>query len=402
VTSKAPLEPARAPRIVYVVTSDTSADVLLRGHLAYLTRQGFDVTLVCGNGARLAAVSLREGVPCHGIDLARDLAPLEDLRALWQLVGVLRRIAPDIVNASTPKAALLGLLAAWLTRVPHRIYLLRGLRLETLGFAGRAGMRAIERLCSTLAEYVLCVSPSLAQRYVEQRLASSSKCRVLGAGSSNGVEVARFERSATLDLRAKQVGHALGLDPDRATIGFVGRPVADKGIADLLGVYRAVRRELPEAQLLIVGAGWAGDAECAEMTEIRRMPGAFVVPAVADVAPYYCLMSVLVFPSYREGFPNVVLEASCAGVPVVGFDATGVRDAIVPGVTGQLCRLHDTEALAFATLGYLADPELARRHGQAGAERVRREFDCQRVWADVLEFYREVLAQRELCADASV
>jgi glycosyltransferase involved in cell wall biosynthesis len=387
-----PSEPIRQPRIVYVVTSDTSADVLLRGHLAHLARHGFDVALVCGNGGRLAAVSAREGIPCHGIDLARDVAPLADLRALVQLIGVLHRLAPDIVNASTPKAALLGLLAAWLTRVPHRIYLLRGLRLETLGIAGRTGMRAIERLCSALSEHVLCVSPSLAQRYVQERLAPVSKCRVLGAGSSNGIEIARFERSPALELRAEELGRALRLQPGRATLGFVGRPVADKGISDLLDVYRSVRRRFPETQLLIVGAGFAGDRECAAMSEIRSIPEAFVVPAVADVAPYYCLMNVLVFPSYREGFPNVVLEASCAGVPVVGFDATGVRDAIEPGVTGQLCPLHDTAALAVATLRYLEEPELALRHGQAGAARARRDFDRERVWADVLGFYRGLLA----------
>jgi glycosyltransferase involved in cell wall biosynthesis len=397
-----PSEPTRPPRIVYVVTSDTSADVLLRGHLAHMARHGFDVALVCGKGERLAAVSAREGIPCYGIDLTREISPLRDLRALVQLLRVLHRLAPDIVNASTPKAALLGLLAAWLTRVPHRIYLLRGLRLETLGIAGRTGMRAMERLCSALSEYVLCVSPSLAQRYLQERLASVSKCRILGAGSSNGVEIARFERSPALELRAEAMGRALGLLPGRPTLGFVGRPVADKGISDLLDVYRSVRRQFPETQLLIVGAGLAGDRECAEMREIRRLPAAFVVPAVADVAPYYCLMNVLVFPSYREGFPNVVLEASCAGVPVVGFDATGVRDAIVPGVTGQLCRLKDTPGLAVATLGYLADPELARRHGQAGAEWVRREFDCERVWADVLGFYRRLLAPLAPRAGAGV
>ena len=161
-TEAVPLEVARRLRIVYIVTSDTSADVLLRGQLAYLARHGFDVSVVCGTGERLAAVSAREGVPCYGIDLAREFSPVRDLRALFQLLGLLHRLEPDIVNASTPKAALLGLCAAWLTRVPHRVYLLRGLRLETLSRAGQAGMRAIERLCVALSECVVCVSPSLA------------------------------------------------------------------------------------------------------------------------------------------------------------------------------------------------------------------------------------------------
>ncbi|MEO8180412.1 MAG: glycosyltransferase, partial [Deltaproteobacteria bacterium] len=260
VTVALPLEFARRPRIVYIVTSDISADVLLRGRLAYLARHGFDVAVVCGMGERLAAVSAREGVPCYGIDLARELAPLRDVRALFQLIGLLHRLEPDIVNASTPKAALLGLCAAWLTRVPHRVYLLRGLRLETLGRAGRAGMRGIEWLCATLSECVVCVSPSLAERYLEEGLAPAAKCRVLGTGSSNGIDTARFTRTAGLEGIAEKLGRELGLVPGCATLGFVGRPVADKGIADLLEVYRCVRRERPDAQLLIAVPNSLGPA----------------------------------------------------------------------------------------------------------------------------------------------
>lgn len=380
------------PRIVYIVTSDTSADILLRGRLSYLAQQGFEVSVICGAGERAAAVSAREGVPCYTVELRREVSIAHDARALWQIVWLLRGLAPDIVNASTPKAALLGLCAARLARVPHRIYLARGLRLETLGALGQLGMRQIERLCATLAERVVCVSPSLRAAYLEQGLAPAAKCVVLGSGSSNGIDTARFSPSVELELRADGLALELGLDRRRPTLGFVGRPVADKGIAELWAAYRSVQREVPAVQLLMVGAGFAGDAECAEVSELRSTPGVFVVPAVEDVAPYYCLMSVLVFPSYREGFPNVVLEGSAMGLPVVGFDATGVKDAIVDGETGRVCPMRDAGALAAAALEYVKDPALASRHGAAGAERARREFDRQRVWERVDEFYRGLLA----------
>ena len=382
--------PLRKPRLVYIVTSDTSADILLRGRLSYLSQHGFDVQVICGAGERVALVAAREGVECHSVQLEREFSAKSDLPALLELVQLLRRLAPDIVNASTPKAALLGLCAARLAGVPHRVYLLRGLRLETLAPFARAGMKLIERLCSRLAHHVLCVSPSLLATYVAQGLGPAHKCRVLGSGSSNGIDVARFSRSVALEQRASQLAAELGLERQQPTLGFVGRPVRDKGISELLAVFRRVQRELPQAQLLIVGAGFAGDAECPEMKELRRLPGVFVVPAVADVAPYYLLMNVLVFPSYREGFPNVVLEASCAGVPSVGFDATGVKDAILHQQTGSVCPFRDAEALGTATLEYLKQPDLARRHGAAGAERVRGEFDRERVWAEVVEFYRQL------------
>lgn len=380
------------PRIVYIVTSDTSADILLRGRLSYLAQQGFEVSVICGAGERAAAVSAREGVPCYTVELRRQVSLGSDALALLQILRLLRRLAPDIVNASTPKAALLGLCAARAAQVPHRIYLARGLRLETLGPLAQLGMRQIERLCARLAEHVVCVSPSLRAAYLEQRLAPAAKCVVLGSGSSNGIDTLRFSPSAELDERAATLAVGLGLDRRRPTLGFVGRPVADKGIAELWAAYRLVRRELPAVQLLMVGAGFAGDADCAEMSELRATPGVFVVPAVSDVAPYYRLMNVLVFPSYREGFPNVVLEASAMGLPVVGFDATGVKDAIVDGQTGRVCRMRDAEALAAAVLEYLKDITLASRHGAAGAERARREFERERVWAQVVEFYQGLLA----------
>ncbi|MEY4547277.1 MAG: hypothetical protein RL685_3472 [Pseudomonadota bacterium] len=382
---------ASRPRIVYVVTSDTTADVLLRGRLSHLSRSGFDVQVICGAGDRVEAVSAREGVACHAISLEREFSAGRDARASLALVRLLRRLRPDIVNASTPKAALLGLCAAGLAGVPHRVYLLRGLRLETLSPVARTGMALVERLCSRLAHEVLCVSESLRATYVAQGLAPTDKCRVLGSGSSNGIDTERFTRSPDLERRAAELAAGLGLDTGAPTLGFVGRPVRDKGIADLASVFQRVRSVYPAAQLLIVGAGFGGDAECTEMAELRRSSGVFVVPSVENVAPYYCLMNVLVFSSYREGFPNVVLEGSCAGLPVVGFDVTGVKDAIVHGQTGQICPLGDARALGEAALTYLRDPALAHRHGQAGTLRAQREFARERIWAELTTFYRGLL-----------
>jgi glycosyltransferase involved in cell wall biosynthesis len=378
------------PHIVYVVTSDVSADILLRGQLEYVRNSGFDVSLVSSGGSRLAAVSKREGVPSYVIDLEREVSPFKDVRALAQLTLLLRQIRPDIVNASTPKGALLGLLASALAGVPNRVYLLRGLRLETLSPAGQLGMQAIERLCSTLAHRILCVSSSLRAAYVARGLAPARRCQVLGAGSSNGIDCDRFTRNSETLSRAASVTRELGLDSAQPTLGFIGRPVRDKGIAQLCEVFRLVKQQCPRAQLLIVGADFAGDKECDEMVELRAMGGVHVVGATTDVAPYYALMNVLVFPSYREGFPNVVLEASCMGVPVVGFDATGVKDAIVDGQTGVVCPLYDAVALGQATLRYLTCPELAQAHGARGARRARAEFARERVWEELVSFYREL------------
>jgi glycosyltransferase involved in cell wall biosynthesis len=323
--------------------------------------------------------------------MARDVAPLRDLRALAGLVRVMRTWQPHIVNAGTPKAGLLAMVAARLARVPVRIYLLRGLRLEGARGAARLVLTATERIASACADEVIAVSRSLAERYEELGLTPADKLRVLGEGASNGVVLSRFmSRPAgeTLRLRAD-----LGLAAGTPVLGFVGRFTRDKGIADVLRVLDLVRQRIPEARLLLLGDFEAGDAvAAAEERRIRTDPALVWPGFVPDAAPYYSLMDVLVFPSRREGFPNAPLEAAAAGVPVVGFHVTGTIDAVADGATGTLVTYGDVDGLAAAAMRYLDDSALRRAHGAAGHARVVRHYQAEQVWQAMLAEYQRLLA----------
>lgn len=366
---------------------------LLRGQFAAARARGFEVAVATAPGPDLDHVAARDGVEIFPVPISREIAPLADLRALAALVGVVRRWRPDVVNAGTPKAGLLGSLAARLVGVPVRLYTLRGLRFETTTGQTRAILHTTEWLAAGAATRVVAVSPSLAAEVVRLRLAPEAKVIVLGHGASNGVDVDRFahpDPDAVAALRAR-----LGLDLGSPVVGFVGRFTKDKGIAELVEAFGQVGERHPEARLLLVGDFEDGDrvGELAR-SRIEANPRILTPGFVPDPAPAYALMDVLAFPSHREGFPNVPLEAAAAGLPVVGARATGTVDALVDGETGKLVPVGDVAALADALDGYLADPDLGRWHGAAGRRRVEAHFTNELVWANLFDAIDRLLGRQ--------
>lgn len=390
------MEPRR-PRLLYAVTHPVSADVLLRGQLAFMREHGFDVTVVSAPGPALDRVSERERVETIAVPMSREIDPSVDARSLARLVGEIRRAAPDIVNAGTPKAGLLAMIAARVVGAPIRIYLLRGLRLETAQGVTRRILATTERIASACAHDVVCVSRSLEQRVVDAGYVPRAKACVVGAGSSNGVDVERFSRTPASSEQGRAKLRELGIPEAAPIIGFIGRLVIDKGVGELLDAFEVVRERAPDARLLLVGGDLGDETGTDALAQrARAIPGVHAVGKVDDVAPFYAVMTVLALPSYREGFPNVVLEAAAMEVPTVGFRSTGIVDAIEDGVTGDVVAQRDVDALAARLTDYLIDSEHARSVGRRARERVERSFSRQAVWRAWLDFYRERLGARGL------
>jgi glycosyltransferase involved in cell wall biosynthesis len=359
----------------------------LTGRLRALREAGFRVTLVSSPGELLDRTAAREGVEFIAIPMRREIALVADLVSLARLCRLLLRLRPDMTEFSTPKAGLLGTLAAMLCGVPRRVYMLRGLKLETSTGFKRLILLASERLAAACAQVVLCNSNSMRAEALALGVAPEAKLHLLGEGSSNGVNVKRFAPGPS-DVRNR-----LGLPQEAPVVGFVGRLTRDKGLPELIEAFDTILKTEPEAHLLLVG--WFDAAEDALSTALRARilshPRIHCTGFVTDTAPYYRAMDLMVLPTWREGFPNVVLEAAATGIPVITTLCTGSRDSVVPEVTGLLIPPGYPEAISEAVLRLLRNPELRSHMGQAARAWILEHYSVERVLGLATAFYKSML-----------
>ena len=389
------MPPKQGPiRLVHVMTVPLSLG-FFRGQVGYMKAQGFEVHVITSPGEALGRFGEQEGVAVHAVPMIRRIAPIKDLIALVRLCCTLSRIKPHIVHAHTPKGGLLGTLAACLMGVPVRLYHIRGLPFMTAKGFKRLILRLSEQMACLLARRVLCVSHSIREVALAERLCPPGKIKVLLNGSGNGVDaVSRFNPARADDQLRQQTRAQIGIPADALVIGFVGRVVRDKGVTELAEAWLRLRDEFGLAYLLLVGPFEPQDPLPAETVHLlRNDPRIRLIDFVADTFPFYVAMDVVALPSYREGFPNVPLEAAAMQLPVVATRVPGCVDAVQDGSTGTLIPSRDAQALAVALRTYLADAELRYRHGSAAREYVLTNFKPQDIWEALYHEYKELLSQ---------
>lgn len=363
--------------IVLATTVDVSLG-LLKGYPSFLVAQGWDVHVVSSGGERLSALGELDGVTVHAIPMRRAPSPIADAAALLAWVRLLRELSPDAVSLGTPKASLLGLVAARMRRVPVRQYILRGLRLHTTRGLLRRILWVSERAAIAMSTDVVAVSRSLRDEAVDLGLDRRGRMSVVGEGSSNGIDLEQFDAGRFTTAETEQRAASLALRPGVPTIGFVGRLTRDKGIDTLLKAVERVQVATPVDLLLI---GGYDDEEAESWIDGARSRGVHVtvVDHVADPAPYIAMFDVACIPSLREGFCNAAAEASAMGIPVVGTRVTGMVDPILDGETGLLSAPGDDRALAAHLSALLTDPERAADLGRAGAVFIRDNYERSSV-----------------------
>lgn len=381
-------------RILHITTVPMSL-TFLRGQVGYMSARGLDVQALSSPGETLSAFGADEGIPVHAVEMPRCVTPLRDLRAVAAIYRHIRSIRPELVHAHTPKGGLLGMVAATLARVPVRVYHMRGLRMMGADGQRRELLRRCEQLSCALAHRVLCVSRSLREVAIAEGVCPPAKIRLLRSGSGQGVDAtgrfnpARLCPSARLTARQR-----FGIGENARVVGFVGRIVRDKGVIELAEAWQMLREEVPDLHLLMVGPLEPQDSVPRDIVRmLREDPRVHLAGLDWDTPPLYAAMDVVALPSYREGFPNVPLEAASMELPVVTTRTPGCVDAIRDNDTGLLVPARDAAALAKALRRYLEDPGLRARHGRAGRTRALEEFRPEDIWEAIHNEYLSLLAE---------
>lgn len=387
-------DPARrAPPLVLHICTVPESFGFLHGQLGYMRARGFEIALVASDGWYAAVTRELEGVPVYAVEMSRRITPLHDLRAIVSLVRLIRRLRPAIVHAHTPKGGLLGMIAAILARTPVRIYHMRGLPLETAVGVRLILLSLAEWLSCRLSHRVICVSSSLRDVAVRRRVLASGHGVVLAGGSGNGVDARiRFAPNAS-DGELRTATRELFQIPAAAVVVlFIGRVVADKGVTELFEAWRSVSARNPQAYLVIVGPEEPDDPVPQSILDaLHADPRVCMTGLVRDTRPIFVISDVVVLPTYREGFPNVLLEAASMRLPAIATRTTGCVDAIVDDETGLLVPHKDPVALAAAIERYVRNPKLRHDHGNCGRKRVLEQFEQEHVWRALEVVYRDQL-----------
>lgn len=384
-----------SPDILHVMTVPMSLR-FLRGQVGYMKDRGCAIEIACSEGEELSRFGREHSVRVHPVTMSRAITPGRDLISLARLFLIVIRRRPRIVHAHTPKGGLLGMIAGWLSRVPVRVYHMRGLPLMTATGWRRRLLELSERVSCRLAHRVICVSHGLRSYAVEAGICPAHKIVVLAHGSGNGVDAegeydpARWGEATRTEVRRRH-----HIPPQAPVVLFVGRLTTDKGVAELAAAWASIREEHPDAHLLLVGPREATEEPVIDA--LRSLEGDARVRFAGmqgRSAPYFAAADVLVLPTYREGFPNVVLEAGAMELPVVTTRVPGCEEAVVDGETGLLVPPRDAQALGDAIRRYLSDPALRRRHGAAARARTLELFRPSLVWSALHEEYRRLLAEK--------
>lgn len=381
------------PRILFGVTAPITAHAFLTGQLSFLGKDGFDIQLVCGSGP-LDDFAAQEGLSAVHVSPAKRNPSLGDGLFLFRLIRLLLRVRPHVTVMGTPKMGIFGTIAAWITRVPTRIYLIHGYRAEGMSGPPRILMENLERISCRCATHVVAVSGSLKDFLVRNGVTTESKAHVLGFGSANGVDTDTF---TPVDASNKQaLREKWGVPTDAEVVTVVGRLTADKGLQQLPALVRSLQESRPNLHVLIAGEQEpASPEDMKAIHELGAISGVHLLGKVDQVQEVFQAADIHVLLSAREGLGMVALEASACGIPTVAYEATGVVDAVLDNETGLLVSQGDLPALKAGVEKLLGDLPARRQFASAGVSMVKHRYQSEDVWANWSRFLEEVSKAQE-------
>lgn len=372
---------------LFITTTIPLTFIFFKGQ-PQLWKEEFDVCAVSSEPDNLKKVAEEEGIRYRHIPMKREISLFADVVSLFRWIWLLLKERPYLVHGNTPKAALLSMVAAWITHRPVRIYMCHGLRYQGTEGKLRKLLMMMEKITCGCATHVISVSKGVADVMVQDGLCPREKMKVVGFGSAGGVDIERYNPNNI----EPNVRNEINIPNDAFVFAFIGRIVKDKGVNELVAAFDNINKKYPNTHLLLVGPVETIQNPIDE-SAIRRIEQNENIHSVGmqkDVRPYLKASNAFILPSYREGFGMVLIEAGAMGLPCITTDITGCNEIIVPGENGAIIEPRNMEALREEMEKWVSNPDMVKKMASNARKMVSERYDNRIVREQYFEFYKSL------------
>ena len=377
-------------KIIRITTVPQSLGGLLTGQLSFMSDY-YDVIGISSNEQVLKNVGIKEGINVIPLEMTRSITPFKDLKAIIDLYKILKKEKPFIVHSHTPKAGMVAMIASRFAKVPNRLHTIAGLPLLEATGLKRVILNFVEKLTYGCATKIYPNSYGLKKIILEEKFTIDKKLKVIGNGSSNGIDTSIFDPKIYTEKQKKQLKKSLNINDNDVIYTFVGRLVKDKGINELVAAFTQLEKEKDNVKLLLVGT-YESELDPLSTNTLHFIENNKNIINVGwqnDVRPYFSISNFLTFPSYREGFPNVVLQASAMKLYSIVTDINGCNEIVIEGLNGTIIPTKNTEQLYTKMLN-LHDKNISGLDLEKCRSLIIEKYERTFVWKKLLEEYQSL------------
>lgn len=379
--------------ILRITTLPIALKILLEGQMKFMSEHGFKIIMVSSDGKERDDLIRDENCQHVIVNMTRKITPFQDIESLFKLVKVIRKYKPDIVHTHTPKAGFLGMIAAMICRTKVRIHTVAGLPLMSESGMKYRLLKVIERITYASATSVWPNSTSISNFIQKVQLTSKKKLTVINNGSSNGIDLKRFNPE-NLDLvKLREIKDSVGYSSEFTYLLYAGRLVSDKGISELVTTFKNLQMEHPTLRLMLIGP-YENDLDPLPsnvLHEIENNQSILLVNWTDRMEYYMEVADFFVFPSHREGFPNVLLQAGAMSLPIICSNIPGNNDLIENEKSGFLFERKNEKSLAASISRAINNRVVAAEYARSLKKKITEEFDRTSVQQAILEEYQRLL-----------
>ncbi len=372
-------------KILHVVNIPFVIPYFLGEQISYFSNKGTSIHIACRYDKKIDKYKLKWNFIFFNLKISRSISILSDINDIFRLCNYIKVNDIDVIVGHTPKGAFIAMIAGKISGIKKRIYIHHGLMYETKTGLKKCIFSFLDKITCLLSSSVICVSQSLKSILITQNITSIDKAKIIEYGTSNGIDfIHRFNKKLISSDEIKKIKLRYSIFGDCIVVGYIGRLARDKGLNELIYAWRILQAKYTNIKLFLCGPVDERDPLSLDVLDIvNNDKSIFNIGEIENTPLYYSIFDIFVLPSYREGFPTVVLEASAMSIPIITTKSTGCIDSIIENVTGIFSEI-EPHSLSEAIEFYLENPDIRKEHGSNGRNFVEKNFNQKKIW-EILE-----------------